>query len=449
MSREQEYEAIIDNIKNNRGGGRLGYHYSININPIIADNKINEVFISPIDYKSNNQGLLNEFYDYLNRFITEFTDLGLNIGFSNIRLLDFNAPTTNFTSLELFEQHNHFYYDEYPDSIDLTKYPNVNKLSIRYFNPIEIIGLDKLTKVTKLLMLNKSTELPAEIRNMKGLNSLILGVDNINEKNCNNITNLPDFISELPIEELNICNNNLQELMPQITTIKTLKELNAGYNNISELPNNLKELINLKRLILHHNKFTKYPKITLEMPSLDELDLGESKYNGSQNKITELPKKMNSNLKSLDLSDNLIFDISPLKDLKELEYLNLNSNGILIIPEDFYLPKLKELIINENKLRTIPLWFKDIKELNISYNEFEKDIEGPYWSTNGIIKYNDNTYKDYKKAINQIMSLNDSSSINEIKKALNKYPYPGAVKRILHNLSDKLINALESNYLDT
>ena len=92
----------------------------------------------------------------------------------------------------------------------------------------------------------------------------------------------------------------------------------AALGGIKSLLEALKELINLKRLILHHNKFTKYPKITLEMPSLDELDLGESKYNGSQNKITELPKKMNSNLKSLDLSDNLIFDISPLKDLKEL-----------------------------------------------------------------------------------------------------------------------------------
>ena len=62
--------------------------------------------------------------------------------------------------------------------------------------------------------------------------------------------------------------------------------------------------------------------------------------------------------KSLDLSDNRIFDLSYLGDLYQLEELNLSDNKIGYIDALGYLPNLKNIDLSNNKIKDISPLFE-------------------------------------------------------------------------------------------
>ena len=79
----------------------------------------------------------------------------------------------------------------------------------------------------------------------------------------------------------------------------------------------------------------------------------------SNNGLTVLPDNINSfkNLESLDLTDNLLSsnEVEKICVLKNLESLNIASNGLPAIPETIgSLEKIEELILRGNNLTALP-----------------------------------------------------------------------------------------------
>jgi len=104
-----------------------------------------------------------------------------------------------------------------------------------------------------------------------------------------------------------------------------------------------------------------------------------------QEKLLELCSQKFSKLKELNISNNKLIDISPLKDLKapNLKILNLSHNKIENITgkteslEVYNFPQLEEIDLSYNILTNV-FELKAIKALklkimNISYNEYEEN----------------------------------------------------------------------------
>lgn len=95
--------------------------------------------------------------------------------------------------------------------------------------------------------------------------------------------------------------------------------------------------------------------------------------------LRELPPiLLHSNLKTLDVQNNLLDAFPPLKDdvdLSSLEILNISSNNFVELPvEIFKLPLLTRLIASDNKIKSVPvdMWRAPVlKNLNLSGNQIQ------------------------------------------------------------------------------
>jgi Leucine-rich repeat (LRR) protein len=101
-----------------------------------------------------------------------------------------------------------------------------------------------------------------------------------------------------------------------------------------------------------------------------------------------------------DLSVNNIVEISSLKDMQQLIYLNLAKNKIKalnIFTQEEMFPNLKWLDVSNNKLTELPgLKLPKLEYLDIGYNKLEKVSEA--WTGHAnirILKSVDNKFKSF------------------------------------------------------
>ncbi|MBR4381845.1 MAG: leucine-rich repeat domain-containing protein [Bacteroidaceae bacterium] len=187
---------------------------------------------------------------------------------------------------------------------------------------------------------NLSGAIPAEIGNLSGLRSLYLSK--------NNITSLPEEISQLPLEylyldgcslsslpesfgqlkSLNILylGNQFTEIPAAVRQLKSLKTLGMANNRITEVPSWLAELTNLSYIILNNNQLTgELPTAFANMPNLRYLYLYNNNFTGSipESYFTNL-----INLETLNLVHNYLSGVITKEMQQSAMWQHLSSLSI-------------------------------------------------------------------------------------------------------------------------
>ncbi|OAC99929.1 hypothetical protein MUCCIDRAFT_185157 [Mucor lusitanicus CBS 277.49] len=125
-----------------------------------------------------------------------------------------------------------------------------------------------------------------------------------------------------------------------------LKLLDFRDNKLSGLPESLCQLKNLTSIMMPYNNFEEIPNVLYQLPQLKELNL-------SHNQIKGNISMQHTTIEQLDLSYNDIESFDIQDGASTIVKLNLNNNRIERLPSVLQWPKLKELLVNQNKLRAL------------------------------------------------------------------------------------------------
>jgi Leucine-rich repeat (LRR) protein len=259
-----------------------------------------------------------------------------------------------------------------------TELENINtriasiQLSNHYNAPLDASFEEKSHLPSRQLKLNFLTRLTDDFFSQANqLNEYFTGLDLTNNKlfrlshsvthwqslrsfemNNSPLIGFPNFITQLKnVEKLNLEANEISDLPTIIQKLTKLTELNLGKNNLNNLPSSIRRLWKLKKLDLNDNHFKLIPKQIGKLNNLRYLNFANVRRSSevvSKNSITELP--------------------SDLKNLVNLEILNLNGNKLQFIPECMFekWKNLKELHITNNNLATLPKNFGDLANLTFT-----------------------------------------------------------------------------------
>jgi internalin A len=125
------------------------------------------------------------------------------------------------------------------------------------------------------------------------------------------------------------------DLIYTIERLENLTELRLAGKNITEIPVQIRCLVNLERLDLHNNQITNLEPLKY-LVKLEKLYL-------ENNGIADLePLKYLVKLEWLGLDNNQITNLEPLKGLVNLERLYLNNNPVkLTLQQVEFIRKIK------------------------------------------------------------------------------------------------------------
>ena len=218
--------------------------------------------------------------------------------------------------------------------------------------PDSISRLDKLRE----LSMRKCAlqEVPAPIRQLKGLKTLQLS--------SNEIQALPDWLAELPLEELSLSFNKIQTLPAAIGKIATLKLLDVAYNELTHLPESIGELRRLTRLEITGNKrLAHLPDEIAHLRLLRRLD-------ASACALVRVPESLQhcTLLTDLDISLNLIAQLPDwLGNLAQMRHLNIANTQITELPKSI----LQLGMLCGLDIRKSPLAEKDVFQQTLDRKE--------------------------------------------------------------------------------
>lgn len=119
--------------------------------------------------------------------------------------------------------------------------------------------------------------------------------------------------------------NNLSTLPASLCSLTALSSLKLDYNRLTELPNEFGKLVKLEELDVSHNKLTSLPESIGEMACLLRLS-------ASHNQLDRVPDSVGNMRGIVELLGNYRVEVICL----------------------FVLLVLKEIILNNNKLTTLP-----------------------------------------------------------------------------------------------
>lgn len=338
--------------------------------------------LSNVEIKDNNwQEKLNEFPNL------KEVDLGNNnLLKEEVDNLVSEYPNINFKVIKIIDIYG-LKVKENSKELDLSKITIDNHISkyLEYFSNLESVnfGNQDVDKDLQLLLIKNYPNIDFNwnvlLSNKKVSNkieNLDLSKESITDKKdlYNSLKLLPN-LKHLEMSNNNFTNEELGKMREDFPSIKidwTIKFgvwhintndvsfsvliSNFSYNRLaSEDLNFLKYCTNLQALDLGHQKITDLNVIADNLPNLRILILAD-------NKISDLtPLKKLKHLHYLELFINNIKDISPLEDCKELVDLNLCFNRISNYEALYNLPKLERLWLvgtglsntEHNKLQSI------------------------------------------------------------------------------------------------
>ncbi|KAH3899034.1 adenylate cyclase SCDLUD_004456 [Saccharomycodes ludwigii] len=253
--------------------------------------------------------------------------------------------------------------------------PNLRTLELQK-NPLTVLRchVDDIPLNLTTLCLNKAnlSSVPSLIwQRFKSLKKL--------ELNENNLTYLPDELSTLSkLLYLSANRNKLENIPESLTRLKNLKSLDLHSNNISELckgfPNLELTTLNLSSNMLHSwqsnltgliNDFVTNGGVSRSplAKSLMFLSLADNRLNNSAWSWLNIF----CNLKSLNLSYNQLSELNT-STLCNLTELYLSGNMLTTLSSDTIsnaLRNLKVLMVNNNKLLTLPAEISKLQQLSV------------------------------------------------------------------------------------
>ena len=219
------------------------------------------------------------------------------------------------------------------------------------FNLDESIVRDENTKwweftdiVTVDLSSNQIAELPPQISNLMALKKLDI------HDNC--LTFLPHELGQLQnLNRVDLSRNKICKPLPDtFGSLRALVQLNANNNKLPSFGLNDEMPPNVGQLDLSFNDLKEVDRNFALMKKLQDLNL-------SQNKIVKIAAELSlcTNLQDLDLSYNQLSAVpTELGSLPELLRLNLNNNRLTTFPKFTATKKLRELLLNSNKIESMP-----------------------------------------------------------------------------------------------
>ncbi|XP_007111357.1 asporin isoform X2 [Physeter macrocephalus] len=198
-----------------------------------------------------------------------------------------------------------------------------------------------------------------------------------------------DFKGLISLYALILNNNKLTKIHPKaFLTTKKLRRLYLSHNQLSEIPLNLPK--SLAELRIHDNKVKKIQKETFKgMNSLHVLEMSANPLDNNgiepgafegvtvfhiriaEAKLTSIPKELPSTLLELHLDYNKIstVELEDFKRYKDLQRLGLGNNRITDIENGSLanIPRVREIHLENNKLKKIPSGLQELKYLQIIF----------------------------------------------------------------------------------
>lgn len=198
-----------------------------------------------------------------------------------------------------------------------------------------------------------------------------------------------DFKSLHKLYALVLVNNRISKVHPKaFQPLVKLHKLYFSKNLLTEIPRNLPP--SLVELRIHENKIKKIPKeIFKGLKSMNCIEMGGNPLENSgfepgafdglkinylrisEARLTGVPKDLPFSLNELHLDHNEIqaIELEDLRRYKELTRLGLAYNKIRFIENGSlnFLPNLRELHLDNNKLPRVPAGLPDMKYLQVVY----------------------------------------------------------------------------------
>lgn len=239
-------------------------------------------------------------------------------------------------------------------------------------NIIKVVpsDIEKLVNLTELYIGNCGlTAFPENILKLPNIFTLSLGY--------NNIVSIPEEIKKLnKLEYLSIYDCGLKEFPKQLLSCEKLSILNLANNNITAIPEEISKLSNLTNLDIRDCGLNSFPFGVLDIKELQILYI-------SNNKISNIPSGDNGigkleNLTELEAVNCNLSDFPDLSLNKSLEFLNLDYNNILDVPqlEQLKTKNLWYIGLSGNNLTKVPQGVID--DMNNNFTNYY--IAGNYFN---------------------------------------------------------------------
>ncbi|MEI7504010.1 MAG: leucine-rich repeat domain-containing protein [Paludibacter sp.] len=195
-------------------------------------------------------------------------------------------------------------------NIDALKYfKNLERLEARYHSIKSVKPLSNLRKLRSIFLQNNEVNNISPLAELTELEVL--------ELYMNNVTDLSPVQKMNKLRELNIFQNNVRRIEP-LKNLVELRSLNMGYNFVTDIKP-LQNLLKLQTLWLYNNPVRNIELIASLKNSIRTLSLANCKIND----ISFL--KDFRNLQTLLIFDNPIDDLTPIRQLYNLQTLSVNN----------------------------------------------------------------------------------------------------------------------------
>ncbi|WP_139195569.1 leucine-rich repeat domain-containing protein [Aquimarina amphilecti] len=180
-----------------------------------------------------------------------------------------------------------------------------------------------------------------------------------------NLQQILTEISELPIEFLNLKNNQLTKIPENITALNTLRDLNLSYNKIHDEASYsyLGQLPKLYSLWIDHNKLEQLPNTIGQLNQIRFFYVDHNYLKGLSDQLLEM-----KNVWVIHAGYNKFKEFpSVFSSMKSLLMVHINNNEIVSIPEVYETEKysLAGLILDNN-----PLSYEEIIKAKKTFKGF-------------------------------------------------------------------------------
>jgi len=289
----------------------------------------------------------------------------------------------------------------------------------------------KALKSLRVLKLGSHISYPMWELNDISLISYLNEIEELWVCNCN-INDIPNTIGKLKkLKVLKLENNLITEIPASIWNMDNLRELHLSGNSIFKLPESV-NLPNLTHLILDNNKISLIPNwvwglrdlivlnvsnnLIKEIPKIPRVQKKIEEFSASNNRLSSMPKNIHKLelLKKLQLNDNLLGDLGEdICKLNQLEEINISGNQLKNLPQSFTnLINLTSLNLSNNLIKELPSdfskLFEGLKEAYFSNNKLERIPEGLYDSKLiEIIDISQNDIYDFPEGLSELSNIKE------------------------------------------